>query len=50
MHKKFPKLKTLENLACKMGESHKLFLDMTDGIIIAARMCEKLRERGLVYI
>ncbi len=47
---KIPKLKILENLAHKMGETHKSFLDLTDGIIIAARMCEKLRERGLVYI
>jgi hypothetical protein len=47
---KIPKLKILENLAHKMGETHKSFLDVTVGIIIAARMCEKLRERGLVYI
>jgi len=47
---KIPKLKILENLARKMGETHKSFLDVTDGIIIAVRMCEKLRERGLVYI
>jgi hypothetical protein len=33
-----------------MGETHKSFLDMTDRIITAARMGEKLRERGLVYI